>query len=241
MSKPKVRKVYVKLLALLPIPFLLTGCMSDCKIEGRHVHKYVHADNRGTITNYLDNEQVKISYEYKVPEHRREAYLMYDHANYNWSSDAIEITKEDEEFYKVKGDLFDGRENWNYLFNIMLNRSDYIEYNYIWDDGEDKFSRWTSQYDWRDDHTGIIHVIHFRYFGYRIIKKDGKYVKEKSPVVDDIRDIIDEYPYFDLGCVTYVSKEYKLNPKDLKNLKLSDIDEFKQPNLTTTELHPNTK
>ena len=48
MKKPKIRKVYLKILAILPIPFLLTGCFdADCKIPDYHIHKYVGKIRRG--------------------------------------------------------------------------------------------------------------------------------------------------------------------------------------------------
>ena len=54
----KVKRVYLKLLALLPIPFLLTGCTNeiDCNIPNDHVHKYIGSNNRGTVETYLNSE-----------------------------------------------------------------------------------------------------------------------------------------------------------------------------------------
>ena len=58
--KPKVRKIYKQVLALIAIPFILTGCKkADCSIPERHVHKYVGSNKRGTITNYFDSEDEK--------------------------------------------------------------------------------------------------------------------------------------------------------------------------------------
>ena len=58
MNKPKIRKVYKQVLALIAIPFILTGCKNvECDINERHVHKYVGSNKRGTIVNYLDCEE----------------------------------------------------------------------------------------------------------------------------------------------------------------------------------------
>ena len=71
MNKPKVRKVYLKILAILACPFFLSGCMdADCKIPDYHVHKYVGKIRRGykgydekhTIINYFNSEYLTPGY-----------------------------------------------------------------------------------------------------------------------------------------------------------------------------------
>ena len=58
MSKPRVRKVYLKLLSLLAIPFFLGGCApkSDCKLGKNHVHKYVNRNNG--VISYINSENL---------------------------------------------------------------------------------------------------------------------------------------------------------------------------------------
>ena len=73
------------------------------------------------------------------------------------------------------------------------------------------------------------------------VYKNGKWINERSPFVDDIRDIIDEYPYFELDCYKVVHKDYKFKKKELANLKVSDVSEFKKPDLDNSELYPKAK
>ena len=76
--------------------------------------------------------------------------------------------------------------------------------------------------------------------------QDGKYVKERSPLADDFRDIIDEYPLFseydssllfDDGCVAVVYHKYKFPVSELRNLKASDFDDFTGPDLENKEIN----
>ncbi len=248
MEKPRVRKVFKKVLAILICPFILTGCFdSDCKIDEYHVHKYIGSIRRGykgddknhTIINYFDSEGLtKYKEEWLEEERMSDRYYPFE-LSYRWQEDSIEITKDDLEFYKVKGDLFDGKENWDFLYSVMARMKDYLEFYYYRTDGESTWEGWITDPRYSDN-TGDVRVRHMRYFGYKIEYKDGKYVKKRSPLVDDIRDIIDEYPYFDIECYKAVYKEYKFKEKDLPKIKLEDINEFRSPDLSNKELN-NTK
>ena len=229
--KPKVRKIYPKVLALLAIPFILSGCAKnvDCDIPERHVHKYIGFDTRGIVTNYFDSEREYINKNYPFGTFK-----------YQRKDDYLEITKDDEEFYKVKGALFKGEENWHYLYNLMLNNEDYMEYEYKYRSGRYTHYAWTQDKN-RNGLTGKVRVYHYKYYGYKITCENGEYVLEMSPYVDDIRDILDEYPYVGLGCFDEFHKGYKIDPRKIPTLKLSEIDEFKQPDLTNKNLYTNSK
>ena len=232
MNKPKVRRIYLKLLSLAAIPFLLSGCdIVDCKVPETHVHKYVGKNNRGTIVNYVYSEQQTLAQIYTDSR--------YDRLFYERQDDYIEVTNDDLEFYKAKGlELFKGEDNWDYLFKLMSTKKDYIEYYCRSDDG---FGGWSYYWDkdkpdrWSFDEK--IRVCHYRFCGHKLTYKDGKWVDERSPFVDDIREIIDEYPYFQLDCYKVVYKEYKVDEKKLNSIKLEDYDEFTGPNLVDPELH----
>ena len=241
MNKPKIRKVYKGVLALLTIPFILTGCgeQSKCELPSRHVHKYTMNNNRGQIVNYIDSEDLK-------------------YGNYNWNNDYIEITKDDEAFYRTKAELFEGAPNWNYLYNTMVaNNYDYLEFYYHYtttstyttSDGKGHTTthiRTNHHSGWSEDPThrgvnGNVRVNHHRFYGYNIIYKNGKYEKVKSPLVDDIREIINDYPYFSDNCVEIVNKEYDCSKYDLRTLKVQDFKAYTQPDLSNKELNTNTK
>ena len=224
--KPKVRKIYPKVLALLAIPFILSGCARDveCNTGESHVHKYMGSNKRGTIVNYFDSEAEYIEDQYQD--------VNYDTFRYYRKDDYIEITKEDENFYKAKGKMFKGTDNWDFLYSIMVAKQDYLEYS----SNEDIFEYWVKQKPAKRHFTGNVRVTHYQYCGHKLTYKDGKWVNERSPFVDDIRDIIDEYPYFEIDCYRQVQKEYYTNKDALDTITLEDFDEFTRPDLSNTSM-----
>ena len=231
MNKPNVRKIYRKILALLAIPFILTGCAKDmdCNIEESHVHKYTGSNKRGTIVNYFNSEAEYIDDLYQDVEH--------DKFRYYREEDYIEITKEDKSFYEAKNTMFKGEDNWDFLYSLMVGKHDYLEY----ESNEDIFEEWVKQKPKQRYFTGKVRVTHYRFCGHKLTYKDGKWINERSPFVDDIRDIIDEYPYFEIDCYKQFQKEYRVSKESLDTITLEDVDEFNQPDLSNKDLHPNTK
>ena len=236
MKDIKVKKIMPRVVALLFIPFILVGCSkkSDCDVKARHVHLYKKNARNAVIQTYLNSEDMRT----------------YD--GYNWNKEYIEVTTEDLEFYKTKEKLFDGALNWDYLYNIMKSQKDYLEFYYYYtedyyvsctdEDGNecgywatDTHQGWTQNPNYRGV-TGKVRVVHSRFFGYRIVKKDGKYVLEKSKSVDDIRDVIQNYPYFSEECINKVNREYQVDRNKLSSLKVQDLDEFTGPDLSNTSI-----
>ncbi len=245
--KIKIKDVTKKVLPLVIIPFILTGCgqKSDCEIPSRHIHKFV--SNNG-IVKYLDSEQKQ-------------------YGNYNWQKDYLEITNDDALFFKTKGNLFEGDDNWKYLYNVMKSNSkDYLTFHYHYtttstytttdSKGHTHTHTRTNHHSgWSEDPThrgvdGDVRINHHKFYGYRIVKKNGEYIKEQSPIVDDFRDIINDYPFFfeykpdntidslfdDENCVVIVYHEYEFDRNVLTRLKVTDFNDFTGPNLTNTEL-----
>ncbi len=233
MNKPRIRKVYKQVLALIAIPFILTGCKNvECDINERHVHKYVGSNKRGTIVNYLDCEE-NIYNDYYEDVH----YRCFEYQKQN---DYIEITKEDEGFYEAKGDMFRGEDNWDFLFSLMSGKKDHIEYCSEYDDGFGNAGEsWSTSKP--SGFNGKIRIYHYRFCGHRLVYKDGKWINERSPFVDDIREIINEYPYFEIDCYKQVYKEYRVDRRQLNSIKIEDYDEFTGPDLSNKELNINTK
>ena len=237
MSEPKIRKVYKKILALAIVPFILTGCSqnNDCKVSESHVHKYIGSDKRGTVVNYINSEDQTISQGYEDVSSK--------YINYEKQDDYLTITKEDERFYNAKGSiLFKGEDNWPYLFKIMSSKKDHLEYYCKYDDGLGGWSyRWETKKPSKYYFAGQVRVYHYRFCGHKLIYKDGEWFDQRSPFVDDIRSIINEYPYFQLDCYMQVYKDYKVDEKDLNNIKLEDFDEFTGPDLDNPDLYTNKK
>ncbi len=213
---------------------LLTGCgkKMECNLPARHVHQYKkNITNSITLTNYYDSEYEQVN-------------------GYNWQEDYIEITKTDEELYKVLNnrDLFDAKTNWDYLYYEMSCLHDWLEFYYEYDttettsytdsDGNVHTETHTVHHSgWhtnpRDgDNTGDVRLNHHRYYAYRVVYKDGKFQLERSRLVDDVRDVLEDYPYACEKGYDVVHRDFKFKRSDLPKLKASDFDTFRQPDLT---------
>lgn len=224
----------------LLLSILLSGCgeKSNCEIPTKHVHKYVKE-----ITEDIDIERY-IESEY------------LSNGGYKQTDEHIEITKDDEEFYQLlnRDGLFKGEVNWDFLYYQMANHHDYLKFYYEYDtvetrivtdsEGNETVETYIEHHDgWTDnpydsDNTGKTRLFHHKYYGYRIIKKNGRFTLDRSPYVDDIREIIDDYPYIGENSITTVFEDFYFSRWELPDLKTEDFDTFKQPNLESKELHP---
>lgn len=223
---------------VLTLSMILSGCgeKSKCELPSRHVHKYTKQ-----VTDDISIDR------YVIDEH----LTLY---GYNWNEEYIEINKHDEEIYKImrKKSLFDGVTNWDYLYHVMATHHDYLEFYYHYTttetytttDANGKTSvktRTKTHSGWTDNpnrahNTGKTRLYHHRYYGYRIIYEDGKFKLERSPAVDDIREIIYDYPYFSEDCIEEVYEEYKFNKHELEYLSPDDFDVFTGPDLENKDL-----
>ena len=225
----KIKQVTKLILPLLATTVILTGCAarSGCEIKRSHAHKYYVNTNIGTIYTYMNSENLIDS-------------------EFTWTKDYFELTDDDVEFYDIKKDLFDGRKNWGYLYNGMKDCTNYLSFYYSYDEDEDywdgdgnhqtrkkNYSGWTTNPRARGV-TGEVALNHYRFFSYKIIKKDGKYERIQSPLVDDIRDVLDEYPYVPKRFAKEVYVTYNFRTRDLPNLKVSDFNYFTGPDLENT-------
>ena len=148
--------------------------------------------------------------------------------------------------------MFLGRDNWDYLYNLMAAQEDYLEFFYEYDtietytetdsDGNTETKTrtvhhegWhTNPYD--SDNTGRVRLYHHRFYGYKIIYKNNKFSKVSSYAVDDIREIMDEYPYFPENCVTEVYEEFRFGRWDLPDLSPDDFNTFNHPDLNNKSM-----
>ena len=220
-----------RIFSLVLASILLSGCAekSGCDLPTRHVHKYVKNLSNGlTITKYLDSEDTSIH-------------------GYDWTNEYILINKVDEKFFDITKGMFLGADNWDYLYNVMASKEDYLKFFYEYDstetytetdsDGKTHIKTktvhhegWhTNPYD--SDNTGKVRLYHHRFNGYRVVYKNNYFTLEKSDAVDDIREIITEYPYFYEKCTTEVYFQFKVDKHQLPYLSPSDFDVFKHPDL----------
>jgi hypothetical protein len=233
-EKISVRSVYKKILALLAAPIILTGCgkQEDCDIKAKHVHKFIQDTEKGRIVTLIDSHES-------------------NYHNFHWTNGYVEIKDDYDNFYKTKDTLFRGDENWDYLYNLMSDNKDYIEYHYDYHKRrvvttssaqtltypvQQRHAGWTTD----STHEGLdgkVKLHHYQYNKYQIYYKDGKYRKKKSPLVDDIRDIINEYPYFSIDCFEIIEKEYEFDKDNVSKVTINDINEYQTPDLNNKEIH----
>ena len=225
---------------VLSLSLFLSGCAekANCLLPFKHVHKYVKEDENGnSIVRYIESEKK-------------------DDDGYQRLDEYIEISKEDEEIYELldKKNLFIGKENWDYLYNLMASNQDYLEYYYVMDniqiyDGKDVYGRTIKKkmkHHYEGWHTvpdiiyntGDVRVCHHKYFGYAIERKNGKLELVKSPLVDDIREIISDFPFVCENCYEIVYEDYVFDKSDLDKITTNDLTtSFSYPNLENKNIH----
>lgn len=173
---------------------------------------------------------------------------------YEWTEEYLEINKVDEEIYKLLNGsyLFDGVTNWDYLFNQMGSYQDYLRYYYYYTTVETRVKTdskgnttteletvvhegWHSnKYD--SNNTGKVRFYHHQFYGFRIIFKDGRFMLDRSPLVDDIREIIEDYPYFKEQPVSEVYETFHKSRYELFDLTPEDFNTFGHPDLSNPNL-----
>ena len=213
-------------LALTLSTTALTGCSkkAECNITNPHAHLYT--SEQGYI-RYIDKE-----------------YLSYEGFTRNEESISIEG---EEELYRLldKKDLLKISDNLDLILESQEKNKDYMEYRYRYIFMQPiphtrKIGKVTTTYftyipmtrhSWTSNPnhsrlTGEQRLCHYVYIGYKIEKNEkGKYVLIPSDYVDDIREIMDEYPYI-------TTKYYKI-----VNLSGEEVDyeDGKEEDLTDEE------
>lgn len=193
---------------------LFSGCAKtvDCSIEGLHAHNFV---NENSFNHYIVSEK-----EYKGNYHRIDDYIM--------------VTEEEKaiiDFENKKG-LFRIDQNKDKLNEIISTQNDYIEYRYKYTYMQPVphirrigkvTSVWYSYiprtgHSWTTDAThsrltGEQRVVHYVYYGYKIIEDEkGKLKIEKSERVDSLEELPSEYCYIKKDFY----KKVHLDNKDLE-------------------------
>lgn len=221
---------------VLALSMALSGCgeKSDCKIPSRHLHQYTHETKNGSVLQkYMESESLKKD-------------------GYDWNENYFEITQKDEELYRFinKEKLLSAEDNWDYLYNLMSENKDYLEFYYRYtttetrtvtdEDGNTHTETYEKVHDgWTRnpndlDNTGRYRINHYQYRGYQIVDNGKRLKKHHSEYVDDIREVIPEYPYFRLHDERVVYNEYVTWPWKLNDLNADDFDDFTRPNLSNT-------
>ena len=162
----------------------LSGCSNDkCEIPIRHTHKYVNEEG---YIRYIESEKNSI-----------DGYLR--------SYDNREITDEESSLYKFlnKKGLIRIDENIELLLIQQEVRIPFTAYEYseVELTSVGKVISLTTNYYFTNDPehenlTGKEVEIHYIYQAYKVEKDyNGKYQLIPSPLVEDILEVMDEYPY----------------------------------------------
>ena len=219
-----IRKLALAL--ALVTPLTLSGCSkkADCNISVPHAHKYV---NEMGFERYINRENIR--------------YDGYDRC------EEYRVIEGEEDLYKflTKKDLLRIDDNLELINSIQESQDDYIEYRYSYTHlqpiphtrkvGKTTTTYFTyiprTRYSWTSDPnhsrlTGETRLCHYVYVAYKIEKNEkGKYVLIPSEQVDDIREVMDEYPY--------ISKKYikvvNINGEEV------DYEDGKEEELTEEE------
>lgn len=176
---------------MLKINFIKSLKKSDCQIEGFHLHKY----EKSGMIRYLPRENLSFQ-------------------GYDWTNDVRFVRENDQEvvnFYEKKK-LLRIKDNIDFIKKQQRTLHDYREYEYEYVHfilvGKVLVPRfdtdWTSK-PTNEDLTGETRICHHMFYGYKIVKENGILHLEKSPLVDDLLEIKDEYPYFK---EKYIEKVY---------------------------------
>lgn len=195
-----------------------------------HVHLYTREIGNVTIHKWLNSENNTFS------------YIKHD--------DFLPVTTFDLEVYHKLDNrsLFEGKENIDFIHYQIRNNRDYMKFYYEYEESheekdEDGNTRIvTTEYDgWSTNPrhkgvTGKTKVYHTRYYAYKLVQRDGQLELEKSPSVDDIRTILNEYPYVSESTNQEVSETFYFSPFTLPYLNLEEFDPFYTPTVENNPL-----
>lgn len=162
----------------------ITGCsnskLAKCEIPNMHAHVYVN--DEGYI-RYVESE-------------------LLEYENYKRSYNYREITKEESKLYRFLDlkDLFRIDENIDLVLAQQEQNQPFTVYEYyspvqiITPSGLTNYN-WTNDPEY-DNLTGKEKEVHYIYQAFNL-KKDrrGSYSLNPSPLVEDITEVMEEYPY----------------------------------------------
>lgn len=229
-------------LPFLVIPYLLGAGLfiggvfsvpkeEQCDITSTyHVHLYTQDIGNVTIKKWLHKEKNTMF------------YVKHD--------DFLPVTTFDLKVYEKLDDynLFEGIENIDYIHYQIRNNRDYMKFYYHYEETHTKKDENGNTKTVTETHegwstnprhrgvTGKVRVYHTRYYAYKLVQTDEKLVLEKSPYVDDIRTILNEYPYVGENTATEVTETFHFSSFELPYLNLDDFDPFYTPTVENNPL-----
>lgn len=222
----RIKKSGVALLICGSVLLTGYGKEAECPINGYHIHKYT--DEAG-YTKYVESEKMSLG-------------------EFNRNDEYILISKEEEEYYKKvnKAKLLLASNNYETIDKLLEENSDYLEYEYrhtyitYMMSGKVLIPITHVSYNWTTDKndsrlTGKVRIIHPMYQAYDIKKdENGKLVVVVSDIVDNLYDVIDEYPYIRKDDVKETVLDDTLSLDSDGNVYYSNGTLYKQQEKITT-------
>lgn len=223
----------------LSIGLIIGGLVSpskkeQCEITNTyHVHKFTKTVGNVSIEKWLERES---------------------NTSYKKKEDFLPATSFDIQAYNTLASnyLFDGKDNLDFINYQIATNKDYMEFYYYYETEhyeEDKDGKkvkkteihngWTKN-PWHEGVTGKTKVIHTRYYAYSLVYRNGQLELEKSKSVDDVREILDEYPYISESTNHEVSQTFYFYSFELPYLELEEIDPFYTPTVENNPLDKKT-
>lgn len=198
-----------------------------------HVHLYTKEIGNVKIQKWLNNESSTFFYAKQ--------------------DDFLKATTLDLEVYDKLDDynLFQGLDNMDFINYQILSNRDYMKFYYSYEetrtikDSEGKTKTVTETHSgWSENPrhrgvTGKVRVHHKVYYAYKLVYNNKDLELEKSNPVDDIRTIINEYPYISENTNEEVTADFKFKTRELPYLNLEDFDPFYQPTIENNPLENN--
>ena len=217
----------------------------------------------GGIVSVPHNEQCDLSTSYHVHSYTRNIgnnvtikkwlHREDDTFTYVKKDELLTVTSFDLDFYDKLDDynLFDGRDNIDYINYQIYENRDYMEFYYYYEkiyyvedeDGNKKkekkvYSGWSSN-PRHEGVTGKVRVCHTRYCAYNVVYSNGELKLNKSKYVDDIREIINKYPYMSESTNIEVSEDFWFSKFELPYLNVEEITPFYTPTVENNPLELN--
>lgn len=202
----------------------------QCEITNTyHVHLFSKDIGNTTINKWLQREK---------------------NTSYTKKDDFLPTTAFDLEAFDKLDDhhLFDGIDNLDYIHYQIKHNRDYLEFYYYYEEtyyveGEDgkkvkktdTYSGWSTN-PYQRGVTGKTRVYHTRYNAYKLVYREGKLELEKSKDVDDVREILTEYPYVGENTNHEVYDTFYFSEFELPFLDIEEFDPFYTPTVENNPL-----
>ena len=225
----------------------------QCEITNTyHVHRFSKNTENTTISRWINDEKKDNDYTLKEKLNKKVIECLYGENDDSYTKEDIYLpatTTDLEAFDQLDyKDLFDGKENIDFINYQIKQNTDYLKFYYYYEDTyykktkngntiakTEKHSGWTTN-RYQRGVTGETRVYHTRYYAYKLVFENGKLKVKKSRPVDDVREILNEYPYISEDSNGEVHETFYFSRYDVLNVNVKDITPFYTPTVENNPL-----